>query len=341
MVWQSLEPLLDSFTEETLWALIEGESARDLQGAEVIGHVIAANTPLLAWTSLARALLVQSASLVKLPSHPVSRWAEYFHAILSEADMQLASLVRLYQWKGGDPALDEALCRSCDLVVAYGRDETISALETLCQPGRLLGYDHRVSFGLVTAGADWADAGRGFAKDVLLYDQGGCLSPHCLFVEGDASDAARFGDLLAQALAGAVQDNNYIDPTLRFDTARAWVVREKRGLAWMEAGTRVWEDPSLYWTVIAVTNTSFRASPTHGVVYLVPFQGTLLMDALGGVRERLQGAAIAAANGGEWEEWRKRLQAFGLNYLCCPGAMQCPTLSWPQNGKEILRSLVH
>ena len=41
-----------------------------------IGHVIAGNTPLLAWTSLLRALLMRSASVVKLPSGDAAEWGQ-------------------------------------------------------------------------------------------------------------------------------------------------------------------------------------------------------------------------------------------------------------------------
>ena len=47
----SLEALLDSLTPDALWALIDAEHVRDAYGFPLIGHVIAGNTPLLAWVS--------------------------------------------------------------------------------------------------------------------------------------------------------------------------------------------------------------------------------------------------------------------------------------------------
>ena len=67
----------------------------------------------------------------------------------------------------------------------------------------LLGYGHRVSFGLVPQAA----AGRrrrGFAKDMLLYDQGGCLSPQTDLVEGDWEGALISPPVWREALFGAV-----------------------------------------------------------------------------------------------------------------------------------------
>ena len=93
------------------------------------------------------------------------------------------------------------------MVLAYGSDRSIAALRALCPPDTpLLGYGHRVSFGLMLQGADGDAAAQGFATDVLLYDQGGCLSPQTIFVEGDWQRALAFAARLADALAAAVPD---------------------------------------------------------------------------------------------------------------------------------------
>jgi len=84
MVWVSLDAILDSLHPAELWALIDAEECRDAQGFAVVGHVIAANTPLLAWVSVIRALLVRSASLVKLPSGPAAEWGRLFWRSLQD-----------------------------------------------------------------------------------------------------------------------------------------------------------------------------------------------------------------------------------------------------------------
>src|SRR6185437_3432359 len=100
---------------------------------------------------------------------------------------------------------DAALCCGVDLVMAHGSDATIQDLRALCPPHvGFVGYGHRVSFGLTLAGATTDEAARGFARDVLLYDQGGCLSPHTVFVEGAWEEAVAFGARLASALTLAV-----------------------------------------------------------------------------------------------------------------------------------------
>ena len=330
----SLAALLDSLTPEALWRLIEDEGVRDAFGFPIIGHVIAGNTPLLSWTSLLRALLMRSASLIKLPSGDAAGWGRIFHASLSEVAPVLASCVTALEWPGGEAVCDRALCESVDLVLAYGSDATLSALRGLCPPATpLLGYGHRVSFGLLLLGADEDAAARGFATDVLLYDQGGCLSPQTILVEGSRCRAQAFADRLAAALSAAAQEY----PLPHRTTHAARRVREARLLARMEADTRLWEDTQLRWTVIARPAEVFTPSPTHGVVSVQAFASPgRLPVVLAPVEDRLQGCAVAPRL--PTAAWAGEL-AKRVSYVCAPGHLQSPPLSWPQDARPVLRSL--
>lgn len=338
MVWTSLEALLDSFDQKALWQLIRAERVEGRAGPELMGHVIAANTPLIAWTSIARALLVGSSSMIKLPSHPVAAWAGYFLDSLADVDSDLPGLLQLMKWKGGSSYLDQALCISCDGIMAYGSDETINALGAVMPEGKVFaGYGHRVSFGIVADGARYSQAAKGFARDILLYDQGGCLSAHSIFVEGSLDDALGFADRLARALAKAGDLPDCRWPELCKCPGRSASVRKQRSLARMEPAARVWEDPCLRWTVAVAATPAFRASQTHGVVYIVPLDGNKITDVLAGIRN-FQGAAVAEAAGQDLSRWRECLADCGVTYVCEPGELQRPPLSWRQNGWPVLRT---
>lgn len=330
MVQVSLDALLHSLTGDALGALLAAENVPDAPGYPVIGHVIAGNTPLLAWVSVIRALLVRSTSLVKLPSNASARWAHLFHRSLAEVAPELVACVFLAEWPGGTRDLDAALCRRSDLVMAHGGDRALDALRAVCPAQTpFVGYGHRVSLGLLLPGADADDAARGFARDVLLYDQGGCLSPQTIFVQGGLDDAARFAALLAEALA--VVSAEYPLPVRAASAAGA--VREARALAWMEDGAQVFPAEDLRWTVIAQPERAFRGSPTYGVVSVQPLSSLSdLPEALSAVAGRLQGCAVA----GEADDGYLP----GVSYLCRPGAMQAPPLSWRQDGRDVLRVLL-
>ena len=328
MVEVSLNALLDSLTPGRLWALIDSEEMRGVSGCPVIGHVIAGNTPLLSWVSIIRALLVGSGSLVKLPSGPASVWGHLFHRSLLDVSPKLAECVTIFEWPGGTADLDAALCASADLIMAHGSDATLRSLRAYC-PGRtpFIGYGHRVSFGLVTTGNGDAEAAAGFARDILLYDQGGCLSPQTIFVEGDWSETIRFAAGLAESLALTVP--LYSLPTRAASAAST--VREARLLASMEEGTRLWGDEALRWTVLARPQREFAPSPTFGIISVQPLEKLAdLPEALAPVSGFLQGCAVA----GNEQDYIPC-----VSYLCAPGEMQSPPLHWRQDGRDVLRLL--
>ena len=329
MVKVSLDSLLESLRPDVLWRLIDAEGVRDGSGHAVVGHVIAGNTPLLAWVSVIRALLVRSASLVKLPSGPAAGWGRLFAESLADVSPDLAGCVRLTQWTGGTHDLDGALCRGADIVMAHGSDETLNALRSLCPPHTpFVGYGHRVSFAVVPEGQGTAEAALGLARDVLLCDQGGCLSPQAIFVEGSQDQNVAFGERLAQALTQVA--STYPLPVRA--TRAAMTVREARLLARMGEGNRLWEDPGLRWTVIARPRTEFSPSPTFGVVSVQPLPTLAdLPEALALIAARLQGCAVA----GEAQDYLPY-----VSYLCAPGQLQAPPLSWRQDGRDVLRVLL-
>lgn len=329
MVRVSLDALLHSLTPDALGELIAAESVSEAQGYPVIGHVIAGNTPLLAWVGIIRALLVRSASLVKLPSNASARWAYAFRQSLAEVAPEIAACVSFAEWPGGTTELDAALCAQSDLVMVHGSDGTLDALRALC-PARtpFVGYGHRVSFGLVLPDADFEEASHGFAKDILLYDQGGCLSPQLIYVVGNFGDAKRFSAILADALSSVSTE---FPLPIRATTASS-TVNEARALASMEADTKVWKDAGQRWTVAARPESRWRGSPTYGVVSVQPLSSLQdLPEAVASVAGRLQGCSVAGDFAGYLP---------GVSYLCRPGRMQAPPLSWRQDGRDVLRGLV-
>ena len=336
MVDVSLRGLLPSLASSRLLALIAAEDPDLSRSPELIGHVLASNTPLLGWTTVLRALLVGSASLVKLPSSAEAVWLALLVESLSDVAPELAGLVDTLVWRGGDDRFDKVFAESTDRLVVYGSDETLRAYSELCESTKRVGYGHRVSLGIVLRGADYAKAARGFAIDILTYDQGGCLSPHTILVDGDHAAACDFGDALAGALASC--DLPALAP--RTGPRRSARVREARQLARFEANARVWEADDLRWTVIGVSERKFRFSPTHGVVYLVPFAFRELPRILEPVSSLLQGAGIAACRKTDEREISVVLSRYGVSYTCCPGALQAPPFEWREDGRDLLNTLL-
>jgi hypothetical protein len=127
-----------------------------------------------------------------------------FFGTLAEEHPAFRDAARAGTWTGGDdPAEDELLARS-DVVVAFGRDETLRAIRARCDPdARFVPFGHRVSVGRLTrddAAVFDGALGDRIARDALLYDGEGCLSLHALFVEADGAALHHVAATLADAV---------------------------------------------------------------------------------------------------------------------------------------------
>ena len=329
----SLEALFKSMSRDALWDLIDSEGVRGELGPEVIGHVIAGNTPLLAFTSAARALLVGGASLLKLPSDAPQPWSQMLCEALKNTSPLLGSLVAPMAWPGADSDCTNRLCSEADLIVAYGGDETMRAVKArMPQGGKLIEYGHRVSCAIAAKEANGSQTALEIAQVASLYDQGGCLSPQCVFVEGDEHEAAVFGWRVAEAFKTL--------PARHRSPTQAATVTEHRLTARMAEGIILYEGPDFGWTVAIAPQTQFRVACGSRFLYVVPGHITGIIGALSSVAGRLQGICFCAGSDSEREIWTRRLRSLGDYYIATPEAMQCPPLSWRENGLDVLRSLL-
>src|SRR6185437_11741895 len=88
----------------------------------------------------------------------------------------------------------------CDFVVALGDD---ASLARVTGAARLFGFGSRTSGALISlaAPANLATLASALARDISLFEQQGCLSPHQIFIEdGEGIDARDFARSLANAL---------------------------------------------------------------------------------------------------------------------------------------------
>jgi hypothetical protein len=84
----------------------------------------------------------------------------------------------------------------------YGRTDTIARVRAAARPGvRVRGHGPGMGVAVLPRGCDLAVAAADLARDVVPFDQRGCLSPRVALVLGDEASAAAFGQALHEALA--------------------------------------------------------------------------------------------------------------------------------------------
>lgn len=84
----------------------------------------------------------------------------------------------------------------------YGHDATIAEIRSRVRAGvRVVGHGAGLGVVWISSRAELAEAAGAVARDVVVFDQRGCLSPRIVMVEGADARAEAFGEVLHRALA--------------------------------------------------------------------------------------------------------------------------------------------
>lgn len=314
---------------------LDGMSRRHIS-PQLVGAILAGNVPPPSLQALMAGLLVRSPVFLK-----ASRRAPWFPAILV-ASLQahvpeLGACVECGVWEG-EATQTTILLRSAEAVLAYGNDSTIRQLKAQCPlHTRLLGHGHRVSVAYLARESlldnSLALMGQALARDIALYDQQGCLSPHVIVVEesGEVSVPA-----LCEHLASVAMP----------EVARRWPLGQ---LSLGQASAQVQFKGVVSFTgelwdgeggAVCLTEAEhFEPSCLGRVVLVKAVSG--LPDALRylePIRHHLQGVALEADEV-RWQSLALGLGAFGASRICRPGQLQAPSAAWTGDGSPVLRDL--
>jgi hypothetical protein len=289
-------------------------------------HVLSGNTPAAALQTILRGLLLGSENLCKLPAGGIPE-VEKFRALLPKP---LAERLHVSE------ELPASWLEHAAAAVLFGRDETIAALRAALPPGiPVLAHGHKLSLGIVFDDPQFRSI-TGTARDVSIFDQQGCLSPHAIFVrEKGKLTAGAYARRLAAAMArfeahtprGAltISEANGIR-TLREETA----FRAANG-----GPFEVFASEGTAWTVIADRTDTFPLSPLNRVIFVKPLHANLTAM-LAPHRTHLSTCGIWPANAAN----RDFTAALGFTRICPLGKMQSPPPDWHHDGQQVLAPLV-
>ncbi|MBB6049606.1 acyl-CoA reductase [Armatimonas rosea] len=304
----------------------------------VLALILAGNTPLLAWPTLHYCVLLGIPVFIK-QSRDETVWTRHFVETLTEIDAEVAALLHLDLFPGMVDERMLSLLTIADATIAYGSDETLEALWPHLYWKPFLPFGHATSIGFWCDGSSqYREGGEGFARDVLMYDQQGCLSPQTIFVDWGNHGAISAGQLLAGELAKVVDDLKVPPVT---DLAIAREVREVADIARFTPTDYVIQDSHLRWTVIYGTQPKILSHGTgHGIVRIVPTYHRFMRH-LPFILGSLQGKVSSVGVAGDMsQELGMALEAVGVSRICRAGEMQTPPLDWKNGGVDLRAWLV-
>jgi hypothetical protein len=314
-------------------------------GPGLTALIFSGNVPGVPALSLASALLVKSPCLAKAArDEPV--FPALFAQALAKVDAELGRAVVALNWRGGDVAIETALLQGADALVVYGGDSTLDSLRRRTPASTtFIGYGHKLSFAVVGREAQAVDrigaTARLAARDVSMFDQQGCLSPHLVYVEGDGEAAQVF----AQALAIEMSRFEAEVPRGRIDVGEAAAIQRLRGIyelrSTVEPGVAVQASAgSTAWTVLTDPDPRFEASCLNRTVRVKPLTD---LDALPAqvqdIRQWLQSVGVALP-AERLAPLAEALGARGITRICPLGSMAEPSADWHHDGRANLLDLV-
>lgn len=311
-------------------------------GPRLIVHILAGNIPGIGVLSISYALMVKSASLVKLSaSEPIV--TPLFAQSLAEVAPDLASCIAVVLWTGGNEAIESVAFQCSDAVVAYGSATTIAAIRNRLPPTtRLIPYGHRISMAVIDAQHCTTDVALALARDIAMFDQQGCLSPQLIFVEGATENALEFGRLLASALNRVAMEL----PPGRHIHERASNIQQWRMVYQMAGAHLITSEHSVDWTVIVLQQPVAATPFAHSLI--CPPRTTLLrtfmneqelISELEPLRPFLSTAGCAISDGKKAHLF-ETLARMGITRICAVGDMQSPPATWHHDGRPNLADLI-
>ncbi|HET9062865.1 MAG TPA: acyl-CoA reductase [Candidatus Binatia bacterium] len=344
MIATGIDYIFSAVTADGLQRLAGAEHSARATVPGAVFYALAGNVPGQGIPAIGRALVAGSIAIVRdSERQPVITAA--FRETLRRHEPALAAMVIPVAWshRSGDRALESAVIKAAARVELYGSDRTVADLAARYRTdasGICELHGARVSAGLVPPGADLAQAARGFAVDLAMYEGRGCLTPHVILVEGAGSRASELADALGHELGacearwprarGTIEEE--CDRRRFIDDAemRALVARSDRPNA-----ERCLMGPSSAWCVHQSSDPTITLGPGLRCVRVAAVADrAVAIAALRAANPPLAGVGVAGtptggdSSGADDAALSTALRAAGATLVCPAGRMQAPPIDW-------------
>lgn len=310
-------------------------------GPALTCHVLTGNVPGLPALSVVRALLVKSASVVKVASSEPT-FAARFVDTLARAEPLFGEAIVVTYWDQTETAVRDAVLAQADTVIAYGGDESCAAVRASTRlDQRFIAHNHKFSVGLLTreylAATGLAETAERVARDAAMFDQHACIAAQAYLVEGSIEAGSAFAEAASLSMRRYAATCPLGRPELTVVAARRmrwvdrqyWAAQSPQRHVWMSADSLVSVDDAL-------------ADCTGGdrtlQIVVVPSIERML-DALRPYGSYLQNVAVGALDD-EMHTLAPALAHLGATRLCAPGRMPDPSLIWKHDGRACVAELV-
>ena len=320
---------------------------------KMLGVLLSGNVPVLGIPELIRALMLKTPVVFRLPSAETITLPLFARA-LSEVEPLLADCILMLHWPKEKTQLYRALFRMSEDIVFYGGSRSREALLSLCPPtAEWHQYGPRLSLAWIDSfhrdqedEPELARAASDAARQVALYDQLGCLSPHAVYVKEDVPGRAlRFAELLADAMS--YYETQWprrklsLGESQKIQAARQkYLMRALNGSQIAHESVQIRQsERSTAWTVVYSPEPDFELSPGNRFIFVKPLRDWRCLTQ---ILYRWRGYLSTLGVDGRIDT--TEVQGFfnmGFSRICALNRMQTPPSTWRHDGRSTLRRFLH
>lgn len=271
------------------------------------------------------------------PARRLSPLFEDILCYLHERFPVLAKRIRLFSAERDEEALLKALA-SHDVVNISGSDASIASFEALITSlpktlrPKMIAHGHRLSAMIVREDElehlNEAEIAK-MAVDLSVWDQEGCLSPKCLFVEASASRGIALAQKLVSALDHLALSLPELSPPMEILAAKNSAIRFSQ----IDGAVVIRATKNHDVIVVHPEGAAFEPLLLPRCLNIYPCQDALLALAQLSPRGQAVGSLTPIAD-------EASLSAYGYNYFAPFGEMQDPPLDWCHDGIGTLKPLL-
>lgn len=287
-------------------------------------HVAAGNIFLGSVDSLVVGIITKNVNVLKVSSEDFLFPILFYEALMeADEDKVIVPYIAVTYWRSDNHNIERIVKSKFDAILLFGGEGAVLNYKNgLSAKTEIYSFGPKISFGLVCKDLDddkLMNAAKGFAKDIVYWEQRACTSCQNIFIESSNKDG-KFVDYLAESLENLARE--FPQNKLTLDSAVE--IRKEREIAkWNEFNNncRVIEGKKAAHTIIVKKSNDFINSPLNRTVYVNIvddyqdiFKGNLkelkyYMSTLGVIsKEKLQDIV-------------ENFMKYGVMRFCKPGSM--------------------
>ena len=248
-------------------------------------------------------------------------------ACIRQIAPKLAERLAIYE-TGHDDGAIKSLLQNHDLILVSGSESTMAHYRRLvselpeCKRPKLVEHGHKISAIAIPA-SDFAvltdEDFAAIALDASVWDQTGCLSPKCLFVEAEPEQCVE----LAQKLSKKLDDIAQALPALPLDIAVSAARNNGLRMAQFDGAKVFTAQNNGDRIVVFPQDAMFKPLLYPRTLSIYP-----VADAVKGAMQLAPYGQALGMRGIPDFQIEQKLRNAGYNYFCRFGQMQDPPLSW-------------